>query len=51
MLGTVDLSNCFYFVRVMISAFDTVSCVFVVNLSAVALFVLRESFNCYNPLS
>ena len=50
MLGTFDLSNCFYFVTV-ISTFDTASEFFVVNLSAVAFFVLGESFNCSNLLS
>ena len=28
MLGTFDLSDCFYFVTVIISTFDTASCVF-----------------------
>ena len=47
---TFDLTV-FYFVTV-ISTFDTASCVFfAINLSAVALSVLGESFNCSNSLS
>ena len=43
--------NSFYFVTVN-STFDTASlCFFVINLSTVALFVLDESFNCFNFLS
>ena len=47
---TVPLTDCFYFVTV-ISTFGTACVFFVINLSAVALFVLGESFNCSNSLS
>ena len=45
----VDLTNCFYFVTV-ISTFDTPSRNFLINLSAVPLFVLSESFDCFKFL-
>ena len=51
MLDTFDLTNCFYFFKV-IATFDTNSLRFFVrNLSTVALLVLDESLNCSNSLS
>ena len=51
MLGTFDLTNCFYFATV-ISTFDTAFCVsFVIFLSEVEIFVPGESFNSSNSLS
>ena len=51
MLGTFDLTNCFYLVTV-ISTFDTASCVIcVIFLSAVALLVYDNGFHSSNSLS
>ena len=51
MLGTFDLTNCFYLVTV-ISTFDTAYCViFVIFLSAVALLVYDNGFHSSNSLS
>ena len=51
MLGTFDLTVFIFMCFItVISTFDTASCVFfvIINLSAVALFVLGESFNFSN---
>ena len=52
MLGTFDLSHCFYLVKV-ISTVDTASCggFFVIFLSAVALLVHGKSFHYSIALS